>query len=66
MSRTLWCTSGVDTQDNRGADSGGRRKTILSIVRNSGHGRLLPAPSRVMDGFEVHIQFLDHLKRLNA
>ena len=45
---------------------GGRRKTRLSIVRNARPGELRHTPSRVMDGFEVHIQFLDHLKRLNA
>jgi hypothetical protein len=46
------------------ADDGGSRKTSLSIVRiNCRELHLTPF---VMDGFEVHIQFLDHLKRLNA
>lgn len=49
-----------------GTDDGGGRKTRLSIVRIKNRGELLPTLPRVMDGFEVHIQFLDHLKRLNA
>ena len=49
-----------------GGGGGGGRKTRLSIVRTACHGELHPTPSCIMDGFEVHIQFLDHLKRLNA
>lgn len=45
---------------------GGRGKARLLIVRNGGLSRSRSTLFRVMDGFEVHIQFLDHLKRLNA
>jgi hypothetical protein len=45
---------------------GGKKGYQLSIVRNGPRGKPHPTPSRVMDGFEVHIQFLDHLKRLSA
>ena len=45
-------------------DDGGRRKKIIDRVNKL--SRLHLTPPRVMDGFEVHIQFLDHLKRLSA
>lgn len=43
--------------------AGGKQDYRSRVALDS---KLYPALFRVMDGFEVHIQFLDHLKRLNA